>query len=423
MKRKRAIIILICMCIVCIFAGMLTACGGDEQDYTSSAAPNSNGHNGVEVIYELEGGTYQNTQRHVRMYYYIPDGGETLISPPGSNSKRELIRANYHLTGWFRTRTENSDGTVSYSDEWDFENDKLKSSDASLTLYCGWAPNVVHTFNICYYDEEGAVKSETSIQVQAGDTFKDPSNRADSRVGYTAKREKNEETGKYEIVYYQGKDESGNWVPWDPAFTHPGGETSTAVNVFVEYLEGDFTYVSTADEFIAAASAYARSGNGVYLTNDIDLEGRTTNGFRDNAGKFKSVFYGNGFTVKNIALGFNVNTVISDTHLVDKSLCISLFGNLEGAVIEDVTFENLTISVDVKNSRINGVYVAPLAVLTDGTSSVSKVHISGSITAERISLSSSGVFEYENEHLFWQEGATDGADCSVEMSFTDNREA
>lgn len=423
MKRKKAIILLVCMCMVCIFAGLLTACGNSEQDYTLSDSPNSNGHSGVEVVYELEGGTYQNTKRHVRRYYYVPEGGETLISPPGENldgKKEEIIRANYYITGWYRTRTENADGTVSYSDEWDFGKDKIKSGDPSLTLYCGWAAKIRHTYEICYYDEKGEAQVYTSIETQAGAVFADPSDLADGRPGFTAKRGKNE-AGRYEICYYSGKDASGALIPWDPNFTHPGGETSTAVKVFVEYLEGDFTYVSTADEFLAAAKNYARSGNGVYLTDDIGLEGAETNGFRNNAGKFTGVFYGNGHTVKNFTLTYNVNDPVSNQQalLGDKALCISLFGNLEGATIEDVNFEGMSLTVNVSLSLLNDVYVAPLAILAK-ESSVKNVNVSGSITVERVKTSKIGELKYESMRLFWQEGVT-GENCAANVTFTDNR--
>ena len=406
--------------MVCIFAGLLTACGGGSTDYTSGSAPNSNGNSGVEVIYELEGGTYQNTTRHVRMYYYVPEGGETLIAPPGENSKRDIICANYEISGWYKTRTENADGTVSYSDEWNFETDKVKSGDESLTLYCGWRPKVKHTYEICYFDENGEEQVFTSIETQQGMPFGDSSNRADNRPGYTAKRAPNA-NGVYEIVYYEGKDGSGNWIPWDPSFTHPGGETSTAVKVYVDYLEGDFVYVSTADEFIAAAKNYSRNREGVYLTQSIDLEGKETEGFRDGAGKFTSVFYGNGFSVTGITLTFDANDYVSNQQalLGDRALCIALFGNMEGATVENVTFE-FDLEVDVKYSRINYVYIAPLAVLAQD-SNVKDVTVNGSVTVKQVDTKND-TFECEHKRLFWQEGVT-GENCEAHVTFTDETQA
>lgn len=410
------------MCIACIFAGLLTACGGGETDYTSGNAPYANGHTGVEVVFELEGGVYQNTDRHVRMYYYIPEDGETLIAPPGEYSGRDIIRQNYHITGWYKTRNESADGTVTYSDAWDFTKDKVKSGDESLTLYCGWAPNVVYTYEICYFDESGTEQVYTSIETKEGMPFTDTSNLADGRRGFTAKREKNEETGKYEIVYYKGK-EGGNWIPWDETFTHPGGEVSTAVKVYVEYLKGDFVYVSTADEFMSAVSGFARSGNGVYLTDDIDLTGeKAIRGFRDNAGKFTGVFFGNGHTVTGLTLDGKPNyPVISSEQalLGDKALCVSLFGNLDGATISDVTFTGVTLEVDVSYNQLNDVFVAPLAVLAKD-STVEKVHVDGSFTIKKVDTGSDKLIAEYNK-LVWQEGFTVGADCSVDIEYQDNR--
>lgn len=422
MKRKKAILLILCMCLVCIFAGMLAACGGKDQDYTSGSAPNSNGNSGVEVVFELEGGTYQNSTRHVRMYYYIPEGGETLISPPGENSKREIIRANYHISGWFKNRSEKADGTVSYSDEWDFETDKLKSGDASLTLYCGWAANIKHTYDISYYDENGNEQTFVSIQTQAGDTFSDPSDQADSRAGYTAKREEAED-GSYEICYYSGKDESGNWIPWDPAFTHPGGETSTAVKVFVDYLKGDFVYVSTADEFISASRSYARTGNGVYLTKDVDLGGEEIGGFRNNAGVFTGVFYGNGHTVSNFALtcdATNDDMLSGYQELDDFALCIGFFGILDGATVQDLTIEGMTLEISVRNSNVMNVYIAPFAALAL-ESTVKNVNVTAAFTVKRLDRYKGEAF-IVTDRLIWDETFA-AENCTASVTLTDNRTA
>lgn len=420
MKRKRALILLICMCIVCIFAGLLAACGGGEQDYTSNAAPNADGHYGVEVVFELEGGTYQNSTRHVRMYFYIPEGGETLISPPGENSERELNRANYHITGWFKNRHENSDGTVTYSDAWDFERDTVKSGDESLTLYCGWAVNVRHTYDISYYDENGEVKTAASIQVQAGDTFSDPTNQADARVGYTARREATE-NGSYAVCYYSGKDESGNWIPWDPAFTHPGGETSTAVQVFVDYLKGDFVYVTSASELISASKSYARTGNGVYLTKDIDLGGEEIAGFRNNAGVFAGVFYGNGYKISNFVLTCSATNddLLSGYHdLDDFALCIGFFGILDGATVENLTIEGMTLNISIANSKAMNVYIAPLAALAVD-STVTNVHVSAEFTVTRLERYK-GEAHIVTDRPVWDETFV-GEDCDASVTLTDNR--
>ncbi len=409
------------MCIACIFAGLLTACGGGGQDYTSGNAPYANGHTGIEVTYKLEGGVYQNSDRDVRMYYYIPEGGETLIAPPGEYSKREIIRQNYVITGWFRSKRENSDGTVTYSDEWDFEKDKLRSGDEPLTLYCGWAPKVTHTYAISYFDENGAEQVFTSIKTQEGRAFADPSDLADGRVGFTAKREKNAETGKYEIAYYKGKDASGNWIPWDDAFVHPGGEESTAVKVYVEYLKGDFVYVSTADEFIAASSAYARTGNGVYLTNDVDLGGEEVDGFRNNAGKFTGVFYGNGFTISDFKLACsatNDDLTSEYTSLDDNALCIGFFGILEGATVENVRIEGMTLDISVKNSRAKNVYIAPFAALAMD-SVVKDVTLSAAFTVTRLE-SYQGEEYIVTDRLVWDE-SFGCENCTVQVTLTDNR--
>ena len=81
-------------------------------------------------------------------------------------------------------------------------------------------------------------------------SFDDWRNFADDRKNYTP------------LCYVDEKGE-----PWDKTYKHPGGETDLAVNVFVEYIEGEFELVSTAKEL-----KNARTKN-IYLLNDIDFDG------------------------------------------------------------------------------------------------------------------------------------------------------
>ena len=162
---------------------------------------------------------------------------------------------------------------------------------------------------------------------------------------------------------------------WDMTYKHPGGETDLAINVFVEYIEGDFELVSTAQQL-----KNARTKN-IYLLNDIDLQGEAFS-----FSSYSKIFKGNNYTIKN----FKVNVVGNKTSGVDdhldsslKAVYGSLFGNLNNATISDVTFENVEFVIDVGYDLISKVYISPLCVnMTNST--ISNVSINASYSCSRL---------------------------------------
>lgn len=341
MKIKRIIALLICLT-----AGLICACQG-QNDYNGKA----------KVIYNLEGGTYQNTQRAIIHYYEVDENGNAYICEPEKLSGKKIERSGYHIEGWYQTKTQNGEEAV-YSDKWNFESDKVGVS--GLTLYAKWALNIKYTYNVCYINEAGEKVILGEYPVSQGAKFKDFANYAKKRYD-----------GVYTPVGFV--DSEGN--PWNNDFTHPGGEQSLAIDVYVSYIKGNFAIVSTASQLKAA------KGKNVYLTADIDMEGETLN-----FGDYKGEFWGNGYTVSNFKISYDpgkdgVKEDIEDS--TRKSLYISLFGDAKGAIIKDVNFVNVSVDIDTGYSVTYKIYVAPIAIsLTEST--VSNVTFTGTYTVTRI---------------------------------------
>lgn len=304
--------------------------------------------NKIKVVYELEGGKFQNSEMPVTYYFSYDETEKVKIYDPITITKKNIERPGYDLIGW-ETRTE-VDGEV-VTKEWNFSEDLVGLE--GITLYAKWKRQLTHTYNLCYWDENGEKVSLYKYEVNSGDKFSDYLNYGNKRLGYTK-------------VGYQ--DFEGN--PWDESFVHPGGEEDCEIDVFVEYIEGIYKLIYDADDFIGAANS------NIFLMNDIDMGGKKLS-----FAGYKKIFNGNNKTISN----FVVETKSNNTDLVNEldnpssqknSVDISIFGKLEGAVIKDVTFENVTYKIETSNSRVKKIYVSPLCGLcVDST--ISNVHIKG----------------------------------------------
>lgn len=147
MKRKLFNVVLVLIAATTIFA----ACS-KTQNYDDM----------TKIVFYLEGGTFQNSERPVTYYYPFEKGTENLIKEPTSLSDEKITRNGYVLEGWYREKSE-ADGKTVYSGKWNFETDRV--SDEGITLYACWKKNVEYTFNVCYYVVEG-----TTITVYDGET-------------------------------------------------------------------------------------------------------------------------------------------------------------------------------------------------------------------------------------------------------------
>ena len=303
----------------------------------------------VKVIFELEGGTYQNCTLPV-VHYYDKTDSNILITDLTGLTGAAITRSGYTLDGWYQKKVEN-DGVITYQDKWDFDRDTIDNT--GITLYAFWKKDIKYTYQVCYYDENNEIVVLDSYSVNQGDKFKDYANYANTRYGYTA------------IGF---KDADGN--VWDEEFTHPGGETDLAIRVFVEYIEGDFAIVKNANDLRINKS------KNIYLANDIDLEGEAFS-FTD----YKGIFMGNGYKVTNFKVNYDAtrNGLIDDFNDPSvKSLTISLFGNISNATIQDVIFENVTIDIKTSLSLIQNIYVAPIA-MNSKNSKLTNVTFSGKL--------------------------------------------
>lgn len=288
---------------------------------------NSDEPKGVKIIYELEGGVYKNCLNPIRFYFEFGEEDMMYIQDPTTLTNDAVTRSGYTLEGWYTDKN--------YTKKWDFEKDQV--SKEGITLYAKWKKNIIYKYNVCYYDKQNNLQIINSYEVQAGEKFND-------YLNYAKKRN----DGLYTPIRFLN--ESGE--VWDENFTHPGGDSNLEINVIVEYIEGDFALVSTAEQL------RQNKNRNIYLLNDIDLGGEE---FPLKDYRYKLV--GNGKTISNCIVTTNPTKYgLSVDHTQDdqNSLYVSLFGNIKNATIIDVTFDNVVFEIKSTFTNTYKIYVSPI---------------------------------------------------------------
>lgn len=288
---------------------------------------NSDEPKGVKIIYELEGGVYKNCLNPIRFYFEFGEEDMMYIQDPTTLTNDAVTRSGYTLEGWYTDKN--------YTKKWDFDKDQV--SKEGITLYAKWKKNIIYKYNVCYYDKQNILQIINSYEVQAGEKFND-------YLNYAKKRN----DGLYTPIRFLN--ESGE--VWDENFTHPGGDSNLDINVIVEYIEGDFALVSTAEEL------RQNKNRNIYLLNDIDLGGEE---FPLKDYRYKLI--GNEKTISNCIVTTNPTKYgLSVDHTQDdqNSLYVSLFGNIKNATIIDVTFDNVVFEIKSTFTNTYKIYVSPI---------------------------------------------------------------
>ena len=293
------------------------------------------------VTFELSGGTLKystsSTKTKINFAYYPG----TYIIAPEDIYGYELSRSGYDFTGWY-TSADCLPGEL-----WDFN---TPFNTETLTLYAGWKESISYTYTLYYTDENGEVVTLDSYFVEAGDTFSDWRGFAKKRAGYTP------------LAFYSDKELT---TPWDTSFAHPGGDEDLNIEVYVSYIEGDWTLVATYAQFLSAIN----NNKNIYLTQDIDGAGAE---FYNKS--FSAKIEGNNFAISNL------NVVKTGTI---RYYC-SMFTTLgEGAEIKNVSFTNVTFTLDNVNETVasSGVNIAALARSSNGAV-IENVTVTGQVLTE-----------------------------------------
>ena len=380
MKTAKKALLLILSAVLA--ALVLTSCGGSETPYDKNNEENYT----VSVKYDANGGFFTtNTSVIVDSYNVndIPKNANgnvdiALLAPDASergNDAFKAVKNGYFLAGWYTDRIEQTDASgnksYTYSGKWDFASNTLEidpnrnysANNSLITLYAAWVP----LFKIEFYDLTSNELIETftydptsseSIKVPkwneksgAIDMFDFP-----EKSGYTFKtayydvNKEKELVG--ETVEHCGKVDLATGTAVDPT-----------LKLYVDWTEGEWYKISTAEQFIKNFSA-----NGCYeILDDLDFKGKiwpTSSMY----GNFSGRINGNGHVLKNIEVTQTQNSKVN----------AGLFGQLtENAKISDLTLENICFTIKA-GTRVPANY-GLLAGTVSANATVENVKIVGGV--------------------------------------------
>lgn len=384
MKQKIKLILIPFVLLATLF--LVSACSADPTAYDENDAA---GHT-VSVKFDANGGVFTGTSGVMVDSFNIAgmkkdaNGKVNLkLLDPSSNKRGDftISNGNLVLAGWYKERKESTDSngnvTYTYSGKFDFETDTITvdpsktytASEPVQTLYAVWVPKFEIEFislntneSLGVYAYNPVTTNEILMPTWNKETGKKDMFKFPSVSGMT-----------FENAFY---DAEGKVAVEDGKVIHHGKinpETGVAENItmklYVQYTEGEWYHISKAEQ-LAAISNPA----GLYvIEEDLDFTDAiwpTTFA----TGEFTGKIFGNGHTIKNVKIeqGNNSNSEVG------------LFGKLAaGAVVENVTFENVEVLLNAGTSNMPGASFGLLAGTVNADAVLTNVQItSGKIVID-----------------------------------------
>lgn len=410
--RKVKLALILAICLACALA---SACNrrGDAAD------PGLWGYDCV-VTYDALGGLVN--AREIRTTYYLPNS--YLFEPSGtSNMLIEPKRDGYVLAGWYTAKAERVEGsaeeyTFSASDRWDFFLDRVQGD---TSLYARWLPrgkvNYVNAATGEVLFSKG-ITTESPIQPLSESVIKLSAPKGATFEGYYADPECTTEYDFSSYVHVSPNPteaelyaklyelfpqylEKIDYVEPEEDEINPEADTSWLflnklgyqlkttdeaalaelhaakdqlvedaieeylVNtanrvVYLKFTEGNYIVVDEAKDLkigtkygFFSEDAAGDPIDGYIIAADVDLTGVAFT----MSESFSGVINGNGHKLMNLTVAVSSKKV--DT---DKEKFVGLTALMDGATINDLTFESASLSIQVKSGiKVTGGLIAVLA--------------------------------------------------------------
>ena len=373
---KAILVALLIATVILVAAG----CAATQNPYRTN---DEEGYN-VSIKFDANGGFFTTNTAVIVDSYKLADlpkdsNGDAqiaLLSPDDSRRGKEAFTAvknGYFLAGWY-AQCSGEGEAATYAEKWDFENSTYSvkadgnytASEPVLTLYAAWVP----LFEIEIYDLNSGTKIDTT-------TFS-PLETDLEHIQLPAWDEKTGSVLMGKFPKYEGftwgdvyLDAAGTQKVEGAEIAHPGNvnyDNATAQNaamqLYVDYMEGEWFHITSAKQPASNASV---SGNYI-LDADLDFEGQIWPTALMH-GNFTGTIIGNGHKISNVAITQTNNSKVNT----------GLFGQLtEEASISDVTFENITLTIE-GGTRVTGASFGLLAGTASDNAQLTGVAITGKV--------------------------------------------
>ena len=342
-SKKTTLKLLICVLALIALAMTLVACNigyaPDHYDYL--------------VTFEYNVGEGDNALKCNMSTQRLGILGEnSLISiQPGYDTTKfgEGIVSGYYLEGWYLPKevdengnpTKDENGFVLLGTKWNFKTMRVSED---ITLY----GNFVKKLAVRFINRATGEYIEDTIDYRPNETVRKPTSQAPTLKDHTFLGE-----------YY---DANGKEYKWDFQITED-------VDVYIDFIEGIWSLVSTEEEFKTAIGAKRN----IYLREDLNFKDKTAWGY---SSEYTGSINGNGHTISNVNQRIRLGKIDAETS----------YGGLFGALgatanIYNINFVNVTVSVEVSSSyQPLDLYAGVLTgTIADGAN-LEKVSVSGTIT-------------------------------------------
>ena len=288
------------------------------------------------VTIDFCGGTAGGNEK--QLYYAKPD---SLMFTPGADGTNTEgpIRSGYHVKEYY-VREKAADGSETER-TWDFGQDRITGD---LTLYCRWAKN--YSVRIRYGEDFAqALNVSVSDENPSVSRFTAPKWEGHTLIGYY-----------YDEAYTQ---------PVVFPYIHAHDDANPAETVYAKFIEGNFRVISKPSDLKSVSA-----GANYYLLNDIDMSEAGKISFPDT---YSGKFLGNGHRILNLTVEKSQSKA---------GTAYGLFNRLaSGAVLRDVTFENLQVKINLNNQQNQMLLqLGALAGRCDEGVTVENVTMSGAFT-------------------------------------------
>ena len=312
---------------------------------------------GVVVTYDFNGGKNDDGASTVTIYIR---SGSRIPKPGGEGASfGEPTKENCSFRGYYSGK-KNDDGVVEYSDTpWNFAKDTVTED---TTLYALWWDD----FIIAVHCDDGAtdrIQEITIAREQNGAAM-----RVEAAYVTASKLNMNKRT----IISYYTDENRTEEIVFPAMLPFEDTDEGRRIDIYVESLDGTWTVIRTADQFVNTLGLSSATTTNFYIKNDLDLAGKTVK-FPD---YYSGTFDGNGKTISNVSL---TQTVV--TNAVNTAY-FGLFRELRGgASVKNVTFANVSLVVTPTGGRnISECFIGLFAGYVYNNVKLSNVTVSGSLT-------------------------------------------